>query len=136
MLYQRCRISIKVLVLAITFLISACAFNEPIIEHDPTGTIVKVRDDIPLGEAKEVIGFIYDNFKSIRHEYIGEYRNFTSLTKVYRWNNPAWLRPECKYMVDFYYPNSPNKYSNSGDTLCIGIISNQFKIEDFSHWLE
>lgn len=131
-------------------LLSACAYNkeaiqpdvtkihEPLIKHEPSGAMVKVADGISLEEAKKVIDFVYNDFKSLEG-YIGNGRGFTTIDRISHWPTRLYPRPNCKYIVDFYYPVTP-RYSvgsgNSGDTLCIGIRSNKFILESTEHWVE
>lgn len=121
-------------------LIVACTSSEFFV-HKETNTSIKVLNNISLQEAQKVINYVYKDYKHIEYSYLGSGlsvdENFKYLKTISLWNTPRERirTKECKYSVNFYYPNPVNPDASSGKELCVGIINKQLRALGSSRWM-
>jgi hypothetical protein len=126
--------SATAILVSVTVLVSACSINKSTIQYEKSSTTIAVRDGIPVDEARQIIDFIYGNFKDVPAE--ASEIGFYSLKSISHWDIPERSRSQCKYMAHFEY-EPPDKSFIAGDDVCIDRINNELKFDLLiSHWME
>jgi len=126
----------NILILTITLFSIACTANPYSIKsiHNGKTVNIEIEDKIPPKKAKEIIDYLYDNYKegSKTNEFLTQ--DFDSLSSISYWHavpgSTGKKHTECKYEATFYIKDF------AGETLCIGIHKNKLKALWSSSWAE